>query len=818
MLTNKLLPKYFQLSIIIFVLFSLISCDDEWRRPRNLSNWESTDPLSIPFRTRYQKYLAGNLVPNHSFEKGRLSSENEKQQYITRWDINGSTILYIQNDSIIAYTNFDNRCVLIENNIYDETSESEQFILSDFIDVIPGAYDLSLMIKLENIKPYNTRISNTLNDAINIQLLFFDNNKKEISSRISFYESGDYYDASNRSLVFSSFTEIKELEWSNIFAESFDNELLDGFIPSETKYVRIKIGLKGTGRMWIDEVNFKYSKRNFSFKEKIDFSKDSICENKNKFIPSPKFVGLSKSIELVFAQESEILYPIIINAFDNSDNTKLIINNFKKNASYIIREIYPDSEISIINSNENFKLKNSSIIFKFRKIDKTKDQEIFDIYPEIELKKDAYFIYENSENSTKTIEIVAHNIYGLHYASNTLLKMFDNLNCLLNFSSIYDFPDVDFRGILFNYDNKTNTYDDISFLSNLNFNAIFFPKYNTIDEKQFVINSNKTIDLMTHFPQLIKGELISYNEFELYNQNDQKNNNPIVFEHKLFSNSNDYYKQKDELLKKLIYKSQAKDEAKIVIDGKSDKNQNSNKTPDKKVLNIIYQNSQRIGINFFTQQVQIYLNSILRTSDTASNQKLTIYDNSYFKFPFYCKEFNPNYTNIVKTLSLFEPYQFRNNITNTKDLDFIFKIDSINEIQKIKLQILSEFLWNAETYSPEFTACKVLLNNYGAETMSKLILFNDMYVKSLSYLSKLKLQNKMDRNSLRNFEIAIVKLEKILEEIESSKERNSEKISYELRNFTEKLKTEFDLFKEVQNEKSKLSSNTIDSVSQENAN
>ncbi|HEX2395895.1 MAG TPA: hypothetical protein VHI78_11145, partial [Bacteroidales bacterium] len=150
-------------NIIILIILITTGCrnnDDEEQR----LTWSTDAPLSIPYRVRLQRFERGNLVRNHSFETGKIFKLDSATTSfaIDGWQQIGQNVEWtdIRNDSLYkrkeAFSGY--RAVKISRQKAYETDIHGEGILSDFIKVIPGNYNLSLYVRLENIKPLRARL------------------------------------------------------------------------------------------------------------------------------------------------------------------------------------------------------------------------------------------------------------------------------------------------------------------------------------------------------------------------------------------------------------------------------------------------------------------------------------------------------------------------------------------------------------------------------------------------------------------------------------------------------------------------------------
>ena len=121
-----------------------------------------------------------------------------------------------------------------------------------------------------------------------------------------------FLDSGFKGYSFSNFKYIDSLGWGKIRARSYNYPLSEGDIPDRTQFVRIFIGLKGTGTMWIDKVDLRYSKWNFTALERMTPYFDSSFSAASMLIPTPKQVQANGSIPLFQKIEDAYTPPLIL--------------------------------------------------------------------------------------------------------------------------------------------------------------------------------------------------------------------------------------------------------------------------------------------------------------------------------------------------------------------------------------------------------------------------------------------------------------------------------------------------------------------------
>ncbi len=159
--------------------------------------------------------------------------------------------------------------------------------------------------------PVKSRLGIKMYDGVDIRLLFFDRNKNEIAAVTDFPQLSQSIDNSFKSLSFANYSTIPFFEWGKIIGKSADFPFPDGDIPTNAHYVKIYIGLKGTGTMWIDSVDFSYTRKNFSVEERMLSYTDTSVQMPLTLIPTPKKMVRQES--LVFFEPGDTSrLPVIV--------------------------------------------------------------------------------------------------------------------------------------------------------------------------------------------------------------------------------------------------------------------------------------------------------------------------------------------------------------------------------------------------------------------------------------------------------------------------------------------------------------------------
>lgn len=465
---------------IIFILSVLVSCTDEWRRTRKSEAWKSSDPLSIPYNIRMKEFKSGNLVPNPSFEDGTpRSSDTSTVQTIKKWEIIGKNVRYAEDKKDTLQLKSRNRFVYVHREYSDETDTIGEGVLSEFIPVIPGNYCLKMRLKAENIRSQFQRFGNRLHDAINIRLFFYNNRREEIKPSLFYPPSGNIIDMSFRGMNFARLYAIDEMPWTEIHARSGVDPMMDGDIPDECRFVRIFIGLKGTGSLWIDDVHFSYSKLNFSAKERINKITDSAFSKTALIIPTPQFVQPKENIPLISAGFESIRYPAVIL---DKGTSNLNIHTQKFLAEKIedaLRPTYPECSVIKNSSMHDGVIDNASVIFLLTSYQAIDTLEHAVILPGFSAKDQGYVITDTIIDQKRTIILAGKDDEGLFYAASTLVRLLDPVSAVYHHAQVIDFPYFTERGFQLSPWNDIlsveNDIQNLDFLTYYRFNRAYIP-------------------------------------------------------------------------------------------------------------------------------------------------------------------------------------------------------------------------------------------------------------------------------------------------------------------------------------------------------
>ena len=131
--------------------------------PKPLSSpWSSSDPLSIPYALRLAQFEKGNLVPNPSFEKGAMVTQDAGDTFsLPGWERVGEHVRWVHPHASVYDPQdvYEGDCAVQIVRQKSGEMDAAEGILSDYIAVIPGNYDFTY----QEHKTINDSIASLMN-------------------------------------------------------------------------------------------------------------------------------------------------------------------------------------------------------------------------------------------------------------------------------------------------------------------------------------------------------------------------------------------------------------------------------------------------------------------------------------------------------------------------------------------------------------------------------------------------------------------------------------------------------------------------------
>lgn len=776
----------------VFILCLLFSC----KRPKKdipvPVSWSSNDPLSIPFRIRLQKFQRANLIENSSFETGKtfVVDTTGTTFRIDGWQKVGNNVEWV---NVVLDTIFNAdvavdslHSIKIHRVSIDETDEVGEGIISDYIRVIPGNYSLSCYIKLENICSSKERLGTKLYDAVNIIVYYYDKNKIPVSSRLYLPQKDIYINNSFKGFSFSNYWQIDKFNWAKVTGKSHNYNCPEGDIPDETRYVKIYFGLKGIGTMWLDDVDFHYTKSNFTNLERMKYLTDTIFSKHEVIIPAPKEIKKYESIIYYEPGTDHKSLPLILVpeniTIETGSAAQLIKYKLESIFESLLDSDKNDYRIQIVTRLPVKDINSSRLIFSIGK--NTLYKRFREILPinDIKNKSQGYFIYTNSDINN-LIFLAGNNPAGDYYAATTAIQLFDNKKFIFHNAKVIDYPDFENRYYnLSAYDRISDVQKNISYIDKLTGYKI----------NGAYISSEWDIDSMK-YRQIITGISSKYTNNDIFNFrillapaeffNYMTASADLVEEDRQINISNINQAKLKSICKTgfnngalgIVYVPCFMTPSKMSLceRGQLDNYLNN---PNRLFRNVsIIGNILNNGYTGMDLGVLIpwYNNELI--NDSKGNTEVLLKriisgfpDNiSYFwtgnssyslktdnadleRMKYFLKEtpvywdnsiltnnrnmnvsdYYSHYPGKVRLLNLFEPYNDDNIdviLGNIGKDQIFFNCHVTSELDLIKFATVADFSWNTKTYDPDLSLWKILLSRYGLEATKLLILINDDY-------------------------------------------------------------------------------------------
>ena len=437
----------------LLILAGLISssCRQAGKQESHLPAWSSNNVLAIPYFIRQQKIEKGNLVRNGSFETGKwLSVDSLRKSYsIDGWQQTGDDVQWIDRiaDSSLTDENVysGKHAVKISRAAADEMVENGDGIMSAFIRVVPGNYSFSFYTRLQDVRPYSARLGTRMHDAIDVKILYYDKNKILIDSRYLMPFKDQKIDNSFKSLSFANFNYIKEFAWGRVIGKSHSFPFSEGDIPDNARYVRIFIGLKGTGTMWIDDVDFHYTRANFTPLERFSLIMDSTLTKQDLILPTPKMISKLGSVVLYKPGQKAASLPKIIVPSRSGKETEQAAALLLEKIKQVMKKAEAGedllSQVKVQSSISQNELNQSTLVFSIGKTPLYEKYREFLPLHAISGHDQGYFVF-TSNDLPNVIFLAGNSETGDFYAASTVLQLFDHRVPVFYNARIIDFPDT----------------------------------------------------------------------------------------------------------------------------------------------------------------------------------------------------------------------------------------------------------------------------------------------------------------------------------------------------------------------------------------
>ncbi len=680
------------------------------------SNWVSSNPLSIPYRVRIQKKESGNLLLNANFEQGKFFYFDSLSQVtfdINGWKKVGNKVLWVDTNQKKLFDSTEvasgNHAIKIHRSLANETEDTGEGIISDFIKVIPGNYQLSVDIKLKDVHSHKARLGTKIYNSVDVRIIYYDKNKLEINSNIYSPHYQTNINTSFKGYPFSNFWSIDSINWTRVFCKTANYPFPDGNIPDETRFVKIFLGFKGEGTMWLDNVDFRYTDYNFTVQELTKPYVDKAFSQLELLLPTP--------------QKIERLNTFQIN--DSSSITIVASRSFRFLADSLAQKLSKICPASVATSNQTLKKDpDNSIVISLGQT------EVFNHYRKSlnttrinNQKKEAYQI-QSLPAETPVMFLLATSQEGMFYAYMRLNQLIDLNGKIIHLANIEDWPSFQERGFIF-----TDTFSGKK------------PKWPNCFSNARVLPNEKNSKYEN--PPFVKsGKII-----KLFPENDEKFqfNKFITFDYDISENEEHYNPYLP------LERNKQNSRNTLLNHGHLISYNNWNNT---EFLDMYFDKFD----SYYRYNDLFYSRSLVYSWTGAAEVSYYIDETSYLRYKNYVKgpvQFIDN------TLSGNRPHctgytsnflvpvyrvNFSDAMLDTLQHSILFHWNAQTPFSYISALTASDFAWNPEYYNPWLSLYKALIINYGKQNAASLLQFNDVYFKiyrSLQHLTIEELNNRV---------------------------------------------------------------------------
>jgi hypothetical protein len=794
------------ITIIIVMLCSVNSCVEDDSNLPSTAGWSSLDPASIPLRQRMIQINRGNLVKNPSFEEGRIINvtSNTVSNNISGWTWIGNNVHWVagvdSSDHNPAEVHTGISSIKIQRESADETVGQGEGVISDFIRIIPGNYAFTFWIRLQDIHSYQERRGTRIEDAIDIRILYYDKNRLQISGETYNSLRKTSIDQSFKALAFSGFWNIDSLDWSHVRGRTTNDYLTEGDVPDEAKFVKIFFGLKGTGTVWIDDVDFRYSKRNFTSLEKSERFFDTTFSAVDMLVPTPKEALELEPVIYHYPGTDSLPYPVIAIPPHASRQASAAAILLKERLDMLFKRLYGEDYISKVMITAGIPdkvVEDGGLVFNIGH---------HQLSVEGMVDHEQGYIVQPDSVYPNLVNLIGSDDEGIYYAALTVSQLLDESRYVYYQSRIVDYPDILQRSFLVSAVSASSDEKDygnnLSEMLMLKMNRGYLDYcrsrnlwegtgtayQKSINEIGRAAGKNGMIQLaqmvnpyaflpvstrIDSIDQGLRNSWMHSSSTSLYKLRMRFKWGLDAGASTLVLCTNDHlpykgrqtlnfclYTEKDQ--EKYINLQQAHIEMiKLIAESTGiGKPVNLEFIPPWYANEMVDQSHGK-GEQYLMDladnipdQVRILWSGPSQHSysidkadffryNTLVDRELVIWDNSLSTLPGILSDtsLSINLSLKLRTLNVFEPYQVRFtglSIPGRQPSKIIINSPLGSELMRIRLATAADYMWNTLTYDPDLSLWKVLVSRYGREAAMNLYHFNESYMTLFGFLATLK--------------------------------------------------------------------------------
>ena len=723
---------YFIMCVII-AMACLYGCGKRPNTAATLhSNWVSSNPLTVPYRVRIQKKNAGNLLANANFEQGRFFYFDSLAQVtfdINGWKKVGTKVFWVDTKQKNLFDSTEvssgNHSIKIHRSIANETEDTGEGVISDYIKVIPGNYQLSLDIKLKNVHSHKARLGTKIYNSIDVRIIYYDKNKLEINSNIYSPHYQTNINTSFKGYPFSNFWSIDSMNWTRVFCKTANYPFPEGNIPDETRFVKIFIGFKGEGTMWVDNIDFRYTNYNFTVLELTTPYMDKTFSDLELLLPTP--------------QKIEKLNTVHIS--DSSSITIVASRPFMPFADSLAIKLSKICPTAVALANHLPKKDHNSVVISLGQTEVLKDYRKNSNITWINNQKKWVYQIQSIPSGTPTIFLLSKSPESMYYGYMRLTQLIDINQKLIHLANIEDWPSFQSRGFMF-----TDTLASIR------------PSWSTYFINTRIVPNEKTST--NEVPSFFEtGKIV-----ELYPDNNEKFqfNRFIAFDLQLSENE-------------VIYNPY------LPLERNKQNTRNALLNHSHLITYNNWNNAEFLDMYFdkfdsyYRYNDLFYSRSLVYSWTGAAEISYSVDETSYLRYKNYVKgpvKFIDNTLSVNRphctgyTSSFLIPVyrvKFSEALLDTLKNFIVFHLNDQTPFSYISALTASDFAWNPEYYNPWLSLYKALVINYG-KNAALILKFNDVYFKIYRLLQNVNVEQ-LNNRILKILEDQFLTLESLLNEM-----------------------------------------------------
>jgi hypothetical protein len=422
------------------------------------ADWSGSNPSSIPYENRLQQYNQGNLVPNPSFEEGRVIAGHPTGTFMLEgWQKIGRDVEWISQQAgadTAQEVGTGKHAVKIVRKKAGELDEAEG-IISDYIAVIPGNYYFTYKVRLNHITSHKYRLGVRLQDAIVIKVLFFDGHKQPIDPGSMNPVSQTLIDSSDKGYSFSNYWAVDDFPWSTVRGRTYNYPYSEGDVPDRTRYVRLFLGLRGSGAMWLDDIVFRYSKWNFTALERFKPYFDRPLPLEERILPTPKNIQKLNDVVFYDPQSARLDLPLIVLPENPAAAEQAAAEILQQRIREVIDAALPAEKTKALQIRIIKKDLARNDLIKARLIFSVGRNRFFQqIQPDLPLqfirnRQQGYVIKSEKIGAAQVVFLNGASPLANYYAAATAVQLFENAACVYHDAAVIDYPDFLGRSYVF---------------------------------------------------------------------------------------------------------------------------------------------------------------------------------------------------------------------------------------------------------------------------------------------------------------------------------------------------------------------------------